>query len=376
MDFGSARPTLNDILLHHNLEREHLHKECPPDVRLMIAKEVSEWTLVGRYLGISKQDLTAIGRQYDTEAQRKVAMFDTWHEREGSNATYLRLADALYQNGRKDLIDLLCLINKATTDDIVIPRTVPESKTEAMFRSNLEDIKSRFAFLLLKVRSAFEMNHVAPTDVHGVLIGIFDCGDRLPKTNLEEIFTAVTNQRLWDYTHHSPVEKLLRRFLPDHLLLMCEMREYKAHLSGFYTTTKLIDYIKYTNIDSTADNELDLEKLTDANYQKLKVKLDLDRKINTLALKYVQDLWEEFAEEFDIPYLTAVIGKILSGSLHITWLITSKMANKIVTAVHESTFFQNHPHIMYVAINGTVYYDKVSNLTHYNILLYPKLITS
>ena len=88
MDFGSARPTLNDILLHRNLEMVHLHKECPPDTRLMIAKEVSEWTLVGRYLGISKQDLTAIGRQYDTEAQRKVAMFDTWYEKEGRNATY------------------------------------------------------------------------------------------------------------------------------------------------------------------------------------------------------------------------------------------------------------------------------------------------
>ena len=101
----------------------------------MIAKEVSEWTLVGRYLGISKQDLTAIGCQYDTEAQKKVAMFDTWHEREGSNATYLRLADAFYQCGRKDLIDLLCLtvsFNKATTDDIAIPRTVPESKSKAM----------------------------------------------------------------------------------------------------------------------------------------------------------------------------------------------------------------------------------------------------
>ena len=46
------------------------------------------------------------------------------------------------------------------------------------------------------------------------------------------------------------------------------MREYKAHLSGFYTTTKLIDFITYTNIDSTAIDKLDLRKLTDANYQK------------------------------------------------------------------------------------------------------------
>ena len=59
-----------------------------------------------------------------------------------------------------------------------------------------------------------------------------------------------------------------------------------------------------------------------------KVKLELERKIDIIALKYVQDLWEEFVEEFDIPYLTAVIGKILSGSLHITWIITSEIALK------------------------------------------------
>ena len=171
------------------------------------------------------------------------------------------------------------------------------------------------------------------------------------------MFTAATTQRFWDYTHHSPVEKLLRRFLPDHLSLT---REYKAHLSGFYATTKLIDYITYTNIDSAEDNTLDLLRLTDANCQKLKVKLELDRKIDTISLKYVQDLWEEFAEEFDIPYLTAVIGKILSGSLHITWLITSDVANKIATAARESSFFQNHPNIIYVAINDTVYYDEVN----------------
>lgn len=93
MEFGDARPTLNDILLQHKFERDDLHRECAPDVMHMIAEKVSEWKLVGRYLGISKLDLAAIGRQYETEAQRNAAMFDTWHQRERSNATYLRLAD-------------------------------------------------------------------------------------------------------------------------------------------------------------------------------------------------------------------------------------------------------------------------------------------
>ena len=372
-----ARPTLNDILFEHKLDRSQLHKECSPDILLTIAERVSEWNLFGRYLGIPKQDLSTIGRQYDTNAQKTVATFNIWHEREGTKATYLRLADALYQYGRRDLITLLCLIislRKETTESdtlsaIGLPTTVPESKTEAMFRSNLEDIKSRFAILLRSVQLALEANHVSPQDVHAVLVGMFGCRDLIPKTNLEEMFTAVTSQHLWDYIHHSPVEKLLRRFqLSDHLSLM---REYKAHLSGFYTTTKLIDFITYTSIDSTAVDKLDLRKLTDANYQKLKVKLELDRKIDIISFKYVQDLWEEFAEEFDIPYLTAVIGKILNGSLHITWIVTSEIANKIIAAARESSFFQEHPNIIYVDINGRVHYDEVNN--NYSLLLWYRM---
>ena len=159
MGIGDARPTLNDILLEHKLDRSHLHKECSPDILLTIVEKVSEWNLFGRYLGIPKQDLSTIGRQYNTEAQKRVATFNIWHEREGAKATYLRLADALYQYGRRDLIAFLCLIyifisfRKETTESdtlsgVGLPKTVPESKTEAMFCSNLEDIKSRFAILL------------------------------------------------------------------------------------------------------------------------------------------------------------------------------------------------------------------------------------
>ena len=118
VDFDHTSPTMNDILSHYDLTEEHLKKECPPEVRLRIAKELSEWNLVGRYLGISKQDLTAIGRQYDTEAQKKVAMFDIWHESEGSSATYLKLANALRQHVRKDLVELLCQIVKKTNAEV------------------------------------------------------------------------------------------------------------------------------------------------------------------------------------------------------------------------------------------------------------------
>ena len=81
-------------------------------------------------------------------------------------------------------------------------------------------------------------------------------------------------------------------------------------LSGFCATTKLIDYIQYTTIDPRqGNNELPLGSYTREKCQKLMVALDIKRKVTTISLKYVQDLWERFAEEFNIPFLTAVIDR-------------------------------------------------------------------
>ena len=50
---------------------------------------------------------------------------------------------------------------KTTTDVVTVARTVLNSNySEVMFHSNGEDIRSRFAILLLSVKSMLEANHV------------------------------------------------------------------------------------------------------------------------------------------------------------------------------------------------------------------------
>ena len=228
----------------------------------------------------------------------------------------------------------------------------------AMFNSSLEDIQSRFATLLISVRTALEANHYPTSDIRAILVGMFTESDKyIPKTNLEEIFDAATCHRLWDYLHHSPVENLLHRCLPDHISLI---REYKEQLSGYCTTTKLIDYIKYTNINpQQGHNKLPLGSYTREQCQKLTVTLGLVRNITELSLKYIQDLWERFAEEFNIPFLTAVLDSILSGSLIITWLVPHDVAERIVDSAHKSTSFFKEHCIISVTINTLVYSAKV-----------------
>ena len=103
-----AEPSLEDIVSLCGLTRERLQKECSQDMILKIAAKLADWKMVGHYLNIPSEKLKAIERENDTEDQRKVAMLETWQKREGKAASYWRLADALGQRGRRDLVESLC----------------------------------------------------------------------------------------------------------------------------------------------------------------------------------------------------------------------------------------------------------------------------
>ena len=103
-----AGPTLKDILFRHGLEERDLERECPRDIRHRIAAKIKDWKMVGYYLEFSAERLAAIDRENDTEDQRKVALLDSWGNREGRGASFLKLADALHRRERADLVELLC----------------------------------------------------------------------------------------------------------------------------------------------------------------------------------------------------------------------------------------------------------------------------
>jgi hypothetical protein len=101
--------TLEDILSRYGLAKERLRQECSREIVLDIVTKLRDWKMVGNYLNIPSELLTAIERENHTENERKVAMFDTWHEREGTAASYTRLNSALYRHGRRDLVESLCI---------------------------------------------------------------------------------------------------------------------------------------------------------------------------------------------------------------------------------------------------------------------------
>jgi hypothetical protein len=224
-----------------------------------------------------------------------------------------------------------------------------------MIRSNVDEIKALFSSLVLEVQSALQ----SQSDVRNVrrfLITFFKYD--FPETSdLEKLFTTADLNDLWDYHNHSPLEKLINKFLPNDQEVGTLMKAYKARLSGFYLTTKLIDYIEYQNLSvDDSDEECDepSPKLTTKQCKKIKVVLQLERKISQVSLDYVVKLWQSFAEEYEIPSLTAVIDRIVAGSLEVTWRVPLHIAEAIVARSH---FFRSHG-IVLVFIDDVIIYDE------------------
>ena len=233
----------------------------------------------------------------------------------------------------------------------------------------MERIQAKFSSLLLEVQIRLEAKNVKVSHVcqflSQFLINRYEGEpDILNYEKFSAVFMDVAKRRLWTYQHHSPLEMLTEKFLCDDQVVKDLIKQYKNDLSGFLVATKLIEYIKETSfpdeeLEEVEDEDAALPQLTKKQYRYLKVVLNLSsRKISELSLNYVQELWEQLAEEFDLPLLTTVIKKIVTGSLVITWLVSSDVAEIIMHNSRKSIrFFRQHK-IVSLAIDDTTVYNE------------------
>ena len=131
------------------------------------------------------------------------------------------------------------------------------------------------------------------------------------------------------------------------------MSEYKDQLSGFFVTTKIVDFIDLSEFDDSEDNsdadsgrEGDNQQLLSSKeskklFRKLKVKLRLDRttKLSDMTMSYIDSLWNSLIEKFNLPPLTAIIKKIVGGSLIITWLVPPQVSSMIAVSYSKALGF-------------------------------------
>ena len=125
---ASSFPILEKMISSHGLTHKDLDSVCPRDVRHEVALKIIKWKMFGRFLNVPEEKLIAINRDNCTEDQRRVALLDTWSNREGEGASYLKLAHILHRRGHNDLVEFLCgrILQKRTSSvRDVISDTLP-----------------------------------------------------------------------------------------------------------------------------------------------------------------------------------------------------------------------------------------------------------
>jgi hypothetical protein len=235
---------------------------------------------------------------------------------------------------------------------------------QEMTQTVMRKIKRQFASLQVEVRSAMESRQVKVSDVHQFLVSFFQSECCIPEApDLTKLFNIVTEAKLWHYDHYVPLQQLAQQFLHDDEKISEHIADYKNQLSGFCTTTKIIDFVNLSELEELEGDDPQQpfapEKYIKEDYRTLKVKLKV-KNVTELTLGYVNELWQSFAEEFGLPSLTAVIDKIINGSLVISWLILSHIADKIRASSSKAIRFYQQHGIVEVHIDDDLLYKEVS----------------
>ena len=218
----------------------------------------------------------------------------------------------------------------------------------------LGKIKSAFSLLVIKVRSALQASKVDVAEVQEFLLTYHEGECSIPDVpDLSKIFASITKAKLWRYDHYSLIENLAESFLPDDHPALAKITEYIGQLSGFYATTRIIDFIKLSDQEDPEDDGRPISpKRYNRRYRQLTAKVKIDPSV---PLDYVEKLWKALMKEFNLPELTAIIDKIEEGSLSITWLVLPHIAEKIRATFYKSISFFQHHNILEITLYDDLY---------------------
>ena len=243
---------------------------------------------------------------------------------------------------------------------------------QGMVEKAEEEITGQFSSLQLKVRKAMDAKSIQVDDVCQFLAPFF--GDRhiVDVPDLTKMFTYISRVKLWNYNSYGVLKQMIKEFLPNDKCVKESMTDYCNQHSGF-SATKII--IQKMNIEEKGPEGGTPQTFLPEKYRpdfcNLKVKLDLIKCPTEITLGHVNNLWDSLAEEFDVPPLSAVLDKIITGSIVIIWLILPSIAEKIRRSASKALKFYQHHDIVEIYIDYDPVYKEewiVSLLLKYVLL--------
>ena len=189
---------------------------------------------------------------------------------------------------------------------------------------------------------------------------------------ISTVFDTITNKALWSYIHYTPLTSIAEEFAEDDTQQL--IKSYETKLANFYATTKLADFIALCqDEEKIAVRDVPLAPNSakyDSEYLN-KLTIKIGRRVTNETLQYIVDLWKAVATFFSLPSLTALLDRVMAGSLVISWLIPHLFAMQIhvnSTGGEAAAFFQAHQ-IVEVKIDDDCLYRRETTADDTKVLI-------
>ena len=111
---------MEDVLRKNDLTPQQLDIPMPFNQRMEFAEKLTEWEPLVPRLGLTEVHKASIRKDYQNHRSQCSACLTEWHDKFGSQATFLKLAQALEQMENMDHVEKLIDIFK-TVKPVSIP---------------------------------------------------------------------------------------------------------------------------------------------------------------------------------------------------------------------------------------------------------------
>ena len=233
------------------------------------------------------------------------------------------------------------------------------SKTAVFARENRQAIMDKFAYFQTKVCDKLFKNGVDTEQVRLFVTSQFPPGDCIPPppASLTEVFKAITQHGLWNYSHYSPLVRIAKAFGGDDREMEGWVQTYKQDLKAYNVVTTVEEYIE-TDLEIAGPPSAKRAKYDPRYYTPVEWKT----KFVDHSLQYLAEVWELFSSHYLVPDSppTALLDRVRRGCFSVTWLVPTGLIPQLVKRVQLDTeFFQKH-RILKVTVGKECVYKEIS----------------
>ena len=328
---------------------------CTPTVDCFAEELVKEprWYDFGIFLGVPSHELESIKNVYSTNGTTRCLMeMHKWLERTKILFTWGDVAKAL---SRMDNFQLARHISqKYSSEEDKADKNVSKRKEDDHDHSRQHPILSRplmnefenilasFAMLVLHVKNAFACEKISLEDLQFFLQIMYSItflsNDEV--NSLEKIF--INLQPHYSFLSYNVICILIDNFLVKKHVLQERITNYETQLQKFKTSSKMKDLI-----EAAADNQ-------SSDVQEIKIKF------REFWSNIVVEKFERLAKcVFEELYNQAVLIRVESGCICVTWSINKQYSSKLAQKLRRSIGFLRELDILSYS---TLY--ETTNITH------------